>query len=371
MKNQELNHKILEDRYQFALEASSGGIWDWDMRTNKVFYSSQSLKILEIESQGIFDDPERWDKIVHPDDLEKYYFAIHEHFNNKTPFYENIHRVLTSSGNYKWILDRGKVIERDANGKPLRAIGTHTDISSQKELELELIKTIKLYSEQNNHLLNFSHIVSHNLKNQAANIKLLLDVIDLEEDENENKKTLQYLRTFSNNLNDTITNLSEIVAIQNNFNVTIKPLKLNLYIKKSTDVINIHGFEKKAIIINKVPESAIVNFNPAYLESVLLNFCTNAVKYSHPEKFPIIEFNFFIENNKKVLTIKDNGLGINLEKHGDLLFGLYKTFHSHDEAQGMGLYITKNQIEAMNGIVTAESKLGEGTTFKIVFNDKI
>ncbi len=369
IKTHELNHVISEERFRFALEASNSGIWDWDLRTNQVFYSSQSLKILELESQDVFDNPERWDKMVHTDDLEKYYFDINEHFDNKTPFYENFHRVLTSKGSYKWILDRGKVIERDSNGKSLRMTGTHTDISFQKEKELELIQKMNLYSEQNNHLLNFSHIVSHNLSNQAGNIKLLLDVVDLEENYEENKKTLHFLRTFSNDLNDTIAHLSEIVSIQDNINILIEPLKLNLYMKKNIDAINIYGFEKKATIINNVPEDTIINFNSAYLESVLLNFSTNAIKYAHPNRFPIIEFNFLVENNKKILTIKDNGLGIDLEKNGHSLFGLYKTFHKHDDAQGIGLYITKNQIETMNGQVTVKSKVGEGTTFKIIFSD--
>jgi PAS domain S-box-containing protein len=369
MKNQELNHKILEDRFRFALEASNEGIWDWDIIANKVFYSSQSLKILGIESLDIIDTPERWSNLVHPDDLEKYYSDIHDHFNNNTPFYENTHRVLTSSGKYRWILDKGKVIEHDSNGNPKRIIGTHTDISSQKEKELELIKTIELYSNHNNRLLNFSHIVSHNLKNQTGNIKLLLDVVDLEENYEENKNTLQYLRTFSNDLNDTVAHLSEIVSIQDNINITVEPLKLNHCIKKNIDIINIYGFENKATIINNVPKDTTINFNPAYLESVLLNFSTNAIKYAHPDRFPIIEFNYFIKKNKKILTIKDNGLGIDLKKNGHLLFGLYKTFHKQEDAQGIGLYITKNQIEAMNGKVTVNSKVGEGTTFKIIFND--
>ena len=107
LKDKELKLRISEERFQFALEASTTGIWDWNMVTNSVFYSSLSLKILELESTDIFDDPERWDKIVHPDDLSKYYSDIQEHFDNKIPFYENYHRVMTSSGKYKWILDRG------------------------------------------------------------------------------------------------------------------------------------------------------------------------------------------------------------------------------------------------------------------------
>lgn len=369
MKDQELKLKISEARYQFALEASTEGVWDWDMRTNNVFYSSQSMKILDLESMDIFDSPERWDEIVHPDDLAKYYSDIHEHFDNKIPFYENYHRVMTSSGKYKWILDRGKVIERDENGKPLRVIGTHTDISAQKEKELELVKTMQLFREQNSRLLNFSHIVSHNLNTHAGNIKSILDFIDDENDADEKQIMMSHLRTVSNDLNNTIVNLTEIVAIQNDLDVYKVPLNLDFYINCTADVVNLN--DKKITIVNEVPDTVSVNFNPAYLESVLLNFTTNAIKYSHPDRFPIVKFTFTIENNLPVLSITDNGLGLDLERYGEQLFGMYKTFHNHEDAQGIGLYITKNQIEAMKGSVAVESELGVGTTFKIIFNTEI
>lgn len=369
LKDQELKLRISEERFQFALDASTAGIWDWDMRTNKVFYSSLSMKILDLESTDIFDNPERWDEIVHEDDLEKYYSDIQEHFDNKIPFYENYHRVLTSSGKYKWILDRGKVIERDPDGKPLRVIGTHTDISAQKEKELELIKTMELYSQQNSRLLNFSHIVSHNLNTQAGNIKSILDLMDYDTNLVGNSEMLSHLRTVSDDLNDTIANLTQLVAIQSDLNIDVKPLQLNRYVKKIIGIISTCNDASKVTIINSVSDDAVIHFNPAYLESVLLNFTTNAVKYSHPERHPIIEFSFSIENGSKVLSIADNGLGIDLDRHGEMLFGLYKTFHKHQDAQGIGLYITKNQIEAMKGKVTVNSKVGEGTVIKIIFND--
>ncbi|MNR98404.1 Cell-division control histidine kinase PdhS [compost metagenome] len=369
LKDQELKLRISEERFQFALDASTAGIWDWDMRTNKVFYSSLSMKILDLESTDIFDNPERWDEIVHEDDLEKYYSDIQEHFDNRIPFYENYHRVLTSSGKYKWILDRGKVIERDPDGKPLRVIGTHTDISAQKEKELELIKTMELYSQQNSRLLNFSHIVSHNLNTQAGNIKSILDLMDYDANLVGNSEMLSHLRTVSDDLNDTIANLTQLVAIQSDLNIDVKPLQLNRYVKKIIGIISTCNDASKVTIINSVSDDAVIHFNPAYLESVLLNFTTNAVKYSHPERHPIIEFSFSIENGSKVLSIADNGLGIDLDRHGEMLFGLYKTFHKHQDAQGIGLYITKNQIEAMKGKVTVNSKVGEGTVFKIIFND--
>jgi sensor histidine kinase regulating citrate/malate metabolism len=82
-------------------------------------------------------------------------------------------------------------------------------------------------------------------------------------------------------------------------------------------------------------------------------------------------YNHYLENGKVVLEIQDNGLGIDLARHGDKLFGMYKTFHKNENARGIGLFITKNQIESMGGSVTVDSKTNKGTTFKIYFNNEI
>ena len=109
---------------------------------------------------------------------------------------------------------------------------------------------------------------------------------------------------------------------------------------------------------------------PAYLDSVLMNFITNAVKYKDPERDPIVKLSLEQCDNYTVLSITDNGLGIDLERYGEKLFGMYKTFHDNPDARGIGLYITKNQVEAMNGKITVSSNPGKGTTFNIHFNEK-
>ncbi len=371
-KKQELRLRISEERFQFALDASTVGIWDWDMIENRVFYSSLSLKILEQNSSDVFDNPEMWDKIVHPEDLAKYYSDIQEHFENKIPFYENYHRVLTSSGKYKWILDRGKVIERDESGKPLRVIGTHTDISVQKEKELALLKTMELYSDQNSRLINFSHIVTHNLNTQAGNFKLILDLIEMQDDYNSTTEMISHLRTVSDDLNETISHLTKVVDIQNHLNIEIKALNLSFYLRKTITILKSYINENSAVVVNNIPEDVFVNFNPAYLESVLLNFMTNAIKYSKDDANAIVEFDYVpTSEGFSCLKIKDNGLGVDMKRYGDLMFGMYKTFHQNKESRGIGLYITKSQIESMKGKVSVESEVGVGSIFSIFFNEEL
>jgi signal transduction histidine kinase len=99
-----------------------------------------------------------------------------------------------------------------------------------------------------------------------------------------------------------------------------------------------------------------------------LNFVSNAVRYSHPERRPEVTIEYEMQNEEGILTISDNGLGIDLKKHGAKLFGMYKTFHGHKDAKGIGLFMTKNQIEAMGGRVEVDSTPGVGTTFTIYLN---
>ncbi|KLT68014.1 sensor histidine kinase [Flavobacterium sp. ABG] len=368
-KEQELRLKRTEERFKFMLETSNAGIWDWDLKTNRFCYSPQSLNILEWKSSDISNTQEGWNKIMHPDDREAYTEALKDHFNNKTPFFENFMRVLTSDQKYKWILSKGMVVERDAAGRSLKIIGTHSDVSFQKEKELELKRELEVYKERNNRLLNFSHIVSHNLNAHAGNFKVLLDLIDSEESFDDKVETIKYLRAVSGDLSKTIEDLSQIVNVQNNTEINVETLNLNSYLSRVLNIVNAYSESNNVTILKNVSPEAVVRFNPAYLESVLQNLSTNAIKYADPEKPLIVEFNFFIENGKKTFTVKDNGLGIDLEKYGNLIFGMYKTFHKNEKANGLGLYITKNQIESMNGKITVESKVGVGTTFKIVFND--
>ena len=366
VKNIEEDYKISEARYQFANLASEIGVWDWDMVTNKVFYSAQSLKILELEDNvaDLIDNPEKWDDMVHPDDLDIYIGNIKDHFEGKTPFYETYHRVLCN-GNYKWILDRGKVISRDNNGKPLRIIGTHTDVSVQKIREQKLQETFDLVNNQKNILLNFAHIVSHNLRNHTGNLSSLLEME--EEGMLEKEEVLPNLKIVSKELSRTIDNLVALVNVQNNLNNNKEKLHVNEFLNKILHILADDISANNINIINKIPDVFAVNFMPAYLESILLNLTTNAIKYSNPSVNSFIEY--YIEDNQeyKVLCVKDNGLGIDLDRHKESVFGLYKTFHHHEDSTGIGLHITKNQIEAMDGKIEVESIVNEGSIFKIFF----
>lgn len=137
VKNRE-NQKALnssEERWLFALEGAGDGVWDWNPVTNEVFYSKQYKHMLGYDNHEIENRLEEWEKRIFPDDREMVFERLNKYISNETPAYLSEHRLKCKDGTYKWILDRGKIISRDAEGKPLRIIGTHTDITFQKQTQ--------------------------------------------------------------------------------------------------------------------------------------------------------------------------------------------------------------------------------------------
>ncbi len=127
-----------EQRWQFALDGADHGVWDWNTTTNTVFFSQRFTAMLGYSISEFGTDLAAWETRVHPEDLPRTMALLQPHLEGQTPSYECEHRMRCRDGNYKWILDRGQVIQRDAQGKPVRIIGTHTDITARKEAEAAL-----------------------------------------------------------------------------------------------------------------------------------------------------------------------------------------------------------------------------------------
>lgn len=259
------------------------------------------------------------------------------------------------------------LVNRDGSAYGL--VGISMDISELKQKEEELKALMSVTSHQNEKLLNFAHIVSHNLRSHTSNFSMLLDFLNYEKDEIEKEKLISMLTNASNNLLETLNNLNEVIDINSKTGLNKKPINLSKEITSAKQNLTAKISEIQATIINDIDPKVVVNVVPAYLESILMNFLTNAIKYQSHKRKLIIRLSAISKDGHTVLSIQDNGLGIDLKKYGDKLFGMYKTFHNKKDARGIGLYITKNQIEAMNGKVTVESQVGLGTTFKVHFNE--
>lgn len=354
-----------EERWQFALEGAGEGVWDWDLESEAVFISPKSKVILGFQDNELNNTAESWRNLIHPDDEAHYATQLQEHLDGKTELYVCEYRARCKNGDYKWVLDRGKVIKRDPFGYPLRIIGTHADISRIKEKEAELKNTIDIIGEQNRRLLNFAHIVSHNLRSHSGNFEMMLKLHEEAETEAEKAEMLSHIHTISEKLTETITHLNEVVMVQTSIDLQRQRINLHDAAERTKKILTASISAKKARVSNTIPKNITINYNAAYLESILLNLISNAVKYSHPDRLPEVIISAHQDKEQVVLKIADNGLGINMALHRDKLFGMYKTFHPNTDAKGIGLFITRNQVEAMGGRIEAESEENKGSVFTV------
>ena len=159
----------------------------------------------------------------------------------------------------------------------------------------------------------------------------------------------------------------EVIQTPDQSTKVTQELSFNKTLTKTLEIISSQITQSGAQIKSDFSKAPTVVYNDIYLDSIFLNLISNAIKYKSKDRTPEINVESKIEGGKTILEVSDNGLGINMEKHGHKLFGLNKVFHSHPEAKGVGLYMTKIQIEAMGGSISASSKEGAGSTFSVIF----
>ena len=305
-------------------------------------------------------------EITHPEDLDLDLNLLHEIIDGKRNSYQIDKRYFHKNGSIVYIILTVTAVTH-LDGSISHFISQIVDITVRIKAEQQLREFLAITEEQNESLLNFAHIVSHNLRSHTSNLSMLTIFLQKEQDPEERAQLFKMLEAASDSLSETIVHLNEVVQVKTG-DVKGKMKKVNLHkatlsVKKNLEAVI---KEKKAICEINVPEDLKVTVVPAYLDSILLNLLTNALKYASPERTPIVQISTAVKEEHVVIKVQDNGLGINLERHGKKIFGMYKTFHKHEDSKGIGLFITKNQIESMGGKIEVESTEGEGTTFSVL-----
>ncbi|TGJ99462.1 PAS domain S-box protein [Leptospira semungkisensis] len=241
------------------------------------------------------------------------------------------------------------------------------DITWKKEKDEELRRSLDVISEQNDRLSNFTHIVSHNLRTHSGNIESVLGFLEEAESQEEKEELIQYLKKSSQGLSETIDHLNTVVSIRTNPNIQKVRIDLNSAVAKTIQILRREIESSEAEISVSIPQGLEISHVPAYMDSILLNLISNAIKYRDDIRKPNIKIRAYEVGSEIILRVKDNGKGIDLKKHGSKLFGMYKTFHGNKDAHGVGLFITRNQIESLGGKIEVESKEGVGTRFTVRF----
>jgi PAS domain S-box-containing protein len=348
-------------RWQFALEGSKDGVWDWNLATNEVFFSPRWKAMLGFEETEIANSIEEWKTRVHPEDAEQCYAAIRKHLTGETETYANIHRLLCKNNTYLWILDRGIITERDIDGSPIRMIGTHTDLTERMEMESDLRR---LNADKD----IFIRMLGHDLRNPFNTLIGFSDLL------------LEHLPHY------TLEEIEEQVQLINQTSKRTFDLldQILIWAKSQSGqlTLTIETFDFKAIcheiIQSTEPQASRKNIRINVLDTaadnlsadinivktVLRNLVSNAVKYSLSNGS--ITLSAEVDQERCLIKVTDTGIGMNEESLARLwtVNSSYSTKGTNNEAgTGFGLQLCKALIDKHGGCIWAESEVGHGSTF--------
>jgi PAS domain S-box-containing protein len=260
----------------------------------------------------------------------------------------------------------------DSEGELSHWVSIQRDITEDKKQEAEKEQLIKELTQNNKDLQQFSYITSHNLRAPLSNLTGLLNLIeDIPIENQELKEIIDGFNKSTHLLNDTINDLVRVIIIKDNPSIQKETLLLKDIFEDVFSQLDFLIGLHKPIIKFDFKEVTFLNTNKSYLESILLNLLTNAIKYkSENRKLKINIAAHQLDDDRVILIFKDNGIGIDLEKNKDKIFGLYQRFHDYPDSKGLGLYLVKSQVETMGGTISIESKVNVGTTFTLTFKNK-
>ncbi len=260
-------------------------------------------------------------------------------------------------------------------GDGLIRVTEFRDITDRKLAEAKILEQnarlqivtedLKLRNEQ---LREFTQIVSHNLRAPVGNILSLLNFIENAESQAEQQEYVALLKEAGTRTLTTLHELNEVLQIKQDKKIERQLLVFEEVFQHVRNMLNAKIAEAKAEIITDFSQAPEIRYPNIYLESILLNLLSNALKYTYPGRKPVIRLTTERRESQILLSVSDNGAGINLKRYGEHIFKLRKTFHKHPESRGIGLFMIKNQIEAMGGDITLTSREQEGSTFFITFN---
>ena len=316
---------------------------------------------VELKSKLFFD-------FVHHEDVE-----FHERSSqfisdgNDLIHFENRYRC--KDGSYRWLL--WSCASDVKNQLCMRRL---IDITERKKSEDELLRSkqnleaiaVKL-QEKNRQLDEFAHIISHNLRSPVGNIKALIGLLDCSSTLLDYQQIFDKIKTVSSNLGETMNELMETLKVKTDTDIPRVEIRFKETFDKVVQSLEGELIQRSASITFDFNDAPKIYYSKAYLESIFQNLLNNALKYSSTKRKPEIKVTTSTIDTGLELRVQDNGLGIDLEKHGSKLFGLHKTFHEHKDARGVGLFLVKTQVEALGGSIIAESELDQGTTFIIRF----
>jgi PAS domain S-box-containing protein len=250
-------------------------------------------------------------------------------------------------------------------------VSMQKDVSEEKRQEKEREQLIGELTQNNKDLKQFSYITSHNLRAPLSNLTGLLSLTDdIEIEDPELEEILDGFKKSTNLLNETINDLTKVMIIKDKTSVKKESISLLESFENVCDQLRFQFDLHKPVVTINFETVPLILINKSYIESILSNLLTNSFKYKSETKVLTIAIQAEQIKDNVVIKFTDNGIGIDLKRNKDKVFGLYQRFHDYPDSKGLGLYLVKSQIEAMGGNISIQSEVNIGTTFTLTFKNK-
>lgn len=283
--------------------------------------------------------------------------------------------TLLSNFENRYVTKSGEIVWLAWTSMPFTdqklVFGIAKDVTLKKREEEERNVLIANLSKINKDLQSFTQMTSHDMRSPVNNIVAISQLLD--HAKIEDPKTVELvdiLKSTSEHLHHTINNFVDVMIKNDKLSVQLEELNLTNVLHTVTKSISSLLLNANAQLESDFSAFNTIEFNKLYLESIFLNLITNAIKYANPSKPPFIKITAVITDGVHQLLISDNGLGFDMDKVKDKIFGMYQVFHEHEDSKGLGLHLVYEHITSLGGKIEVDSCLNEGTTFTISFKEK-
>jgi PAS domain S-box-containing protein len=367
-----------EQRWQFALEGSGDGVWDWNGETRTTFYSRQWKAMLGYEETDIGGTQAEFEDRIHPEDRDKVLEAMRRHFAGETSSYSCEYRLRCKDGNYKWILARGRVVSRSPEGLALRAIGTHTDLTPIKTAEAEREK-LRAQFHQAQKMESVGRLaggIAHDFNNLLTVINgysaLVLNRRELPQAVREPVEQIGRAGAKAEDL------VRQLLTFSRNNAQAREPVDVNQLIGNlEATVLRLVG-EDVRIVTNVAAALPPAMADPRQIEQVLINLAVNArdampeggtltigtAMASEPDKSCAICGDVVSHKGHICVVVRDTGTGMNQDTM-EHLFEPFFTTKPVGKGTGLGLAVVQGIVVQNSGHLTVRSELGKGTEFRL------
>jgi PAS domain S-box-containing protein len=348
-----------EDKYRIMGDAVDYGVWAADAE-GKVTYLSESFCNLvgksfeELKEHG-------WHENLIMEQSQQI-MDLWMHCVRTGDPYEHEHKILGKDGDIKHILARARPI-RNKEGEIISWAGIHLDITERKIANVQLAEQNKNLTRMNEVLEDFVHIAAHDLRSPIGNLLTINDLIINQSDAAKKMELFSMLKPVIQRLQRTVDGLLEMVSLQVEENISAEKVYFNDVLAELNEVLSAEISTSDCELKVNFSDAPEIRYARVHLVSIFKNLVSNAIKYSTDDYKPVVHITTARFNDYIILTITDNGIGIDLEKVGKNLFKPFQRFTNKAGGTGLGLYIIRSIIEKNGGYIKVESQPEEGTTF--------